>query len=92
MITEEDIEHISWLARIKLTDTELDDYTEKINPILEYFNTLDDIKENVAATYHILNLDNVFREDEASDMLSQGEALSNAEKTKNGYFKSARIV
>jgi aspartyl-tRNA(Asn)/glutamyl-tRNA(Gln) amidotransferase subunit C len=92
MITKEDVEHISWLARIKLTDAEVEEYTEKMNAILEYFNTLDEVREDVDATYHILNLNNVFREDEASSMLTQREALSNARETKDGYFKAPRIV
>lgn len=92
MIAREDIEHISWLARIKLTDQEIEEYTEKINPILEYFNTLNEVEEEAEPTYHVLNLNNVFREDEPADMLSQSDALLNAEETKDGYFKSPRIV
>ncbi|RZN14836.1 MAG: Asp-tRNA(Asn)/Glu-tRNA(Gln) amidotransferase subunit GatC [Methanosarcinales archaeon] len=92
MITTNDIEHISWLAHIWLTDSELEEYSEKINPILEYFGTLDEVEGDVDAAHHVLDLYNVWRDDVPSEMLSQEEALSNAKEIKDGYFKAARIL
>ncbi len=92
MITTSDIEHISWLAHVWLTDSELEEYSKKINPILEYFSILDEVDEDVDAAYHVLDLYNVWRDDMPSEMLSQKEALSNAKEIKDGHFKAARIL
>jgi aspartyl-tRNA(Asn)/glutamyl-tRNA(Gln) amidotransferase subunit C len=82
MITREDVEHISWLASIKIEDEEKDGLVE-----------LDEVDtEGVKPTYRVVDLANIFREDAAYDSLSQEQALENAPRTENGYFKSPRIV
>jgi aspartyl-tRNA(Asn)/glutamyl-tRNA(Gln) amidotransferase subunit C len=93
MITKEDVEHISWLASIKIKDEEKDEFVEQFNSILEYFHQLDEVDtDGVEPTYRVLDLANIFREDVARKSLSQEEALKNAPRRENGYFKSPRIV
>lgn len=93
MITREDVEHISWLASIKIEDEEKDEFVEQFNSILEYFHQLDEVDtEDVEPTYRVVDLSNIFREDAACESLSQEEALKNAPRRENGYFKSPRIV
>jgi aspartyl-tRNA(Asn)/glutamyl-tRNA(Gln) amidotransferase subunit C len=93
MITKEDVEHISWLASIKIEDVEKDEFVEQFNSILEYFHQLDEVDtDGVEPTYRVVDLANIFREDVACKSLSQEEALKNAPRRENGYFKSPRIV
>jgi len=93
MITREDVEHIGWLASIKIEDEEKDELVRHFNSILEYFHQLDEVDtENVEPTYRVVELDNIFREDVACGSLTQEEALKNAPRRENGYFKSPRIV
>jgi aspartyl-tRNA(Asn)/glutamyl-tRNA(Gln) amidotransferase subunit C len=93
MITKEDVEHISWLASIKIEDVEKDEFVEQFNSILEYFHKLDEVDtDGVEPTYRVVDLANIFREDVARKSLSQEEALKNAPRRENGYFKSPRIV
>ena len=93
MITKEDVEHISWLASIKIEDEEKDEFVEQFNSILEYFHQLDEVDtDGVEPTYRVVDLANIFREDVARKSLSQEEALKNAPRCENGYFKSPRIV
>ena len=93
MITRDDVEHISWLASIKISDEEKDEFVEQFNSILEYFHQLDEVEtEGVEPTYRVVDLANIFREDTTSRSLSQEEALKNAPRRENGYFKSPRIV
>ena len=40
MITREDVEHISWLASIKISDEEKEKFVDQFNSILEYFHQL----------------------------------------------------
>ncbi|MFZ3147760.1 MAG: Asp-tRNA(Asn)/Glu-tRNA(Gln) amidotransferase subunit GatC [Methanothrix sp.] len=93
MITREDVEHISWLASIKIEDEEKDELVEHFNTILEYFQQLDEVDtEGVKPTYRVVDLANIFREDTAYESLTQDQALKNAPRTENGYIKSPRIV
>lgn len=93
MITREDVEHISWLASIKIEDEEKDRLVEQFNSILEHFHQLDEVDtEDVQPTYRVVDLANVFREDEAVPSISQDMALQNAPRREDGYFKSPRIV
>ncbi len=93
MITREDVEHISWLASIKIEDEEKDEFVEQFNSILEYFHQLDGVDtDGIEPTFRVVDLANIFREDAARPSLSQDEALQNAPRRENGYFKSPRIV
>ena len=92
MITPEEVEHIGWLARIKLTGEEKAQYAEQMNDILDYFGKIDEIKTDVEPTYHVLELHNVFRDDVTFSSLEQDAALANAPKVKDGFFKAPRIM
>jgi aspartyl-tRNA(Asn)/glutamyl-tRNA(Gln) amidotransferase subunit C len=93
MITREDVEHIGWLASIKIEDEEKDEFVEQFNSILEYFHQLDEVDtEEVPPTYRVVDLSNIFRDDVSCKSLSQEEALRNAPRSMDGYFKSPRIV
>ena len=93
MITREDVEHISWLASIKISDEEKEKFVDQFNSILEYFHQLDEVDtEDIEPTYRVVDLANVFRDDVAFKSLTQEEALKNAPRRENGYFKSPRIV
>lgn len=93
MITGEDVDHISWLASIRVAENEKDEFVDQFNTVLEYFHQLDELDtEDVEPTYRMVELVNVFREDEAKESLPQEESLRNAPKRENGYFKSPRIV
>jgi aspartyl-tRNA(Asn)/glutamyl-tRNA(Gln) amidotransferase subunit C len=93
MITRDDVSHISWLASVKIEDAEKDEFVEQFNSILDYFHQLDEVNtDGVEPTYRVMELANIFRDDVACQSLSQEEALRNAPRRENGYFKSPRIV
>lgn len=87
------MDHISWLASIKVAEDEREGFVASFNSVLDYFHQLDELDtEDVEPTYRVVDLTNVFREDVVGESLSSEEALSNAPRTENGYFKSPRIV
>lgn len=93
MITGEDVDHIGWLASIKVAEEEKEGFVASFNSVLDYFHQLDELDtEDVEPTYRVVDLTNVFREDEVTESMSQEESLSNAPRRENGYFKSPRIV
>ncbi len=96
MITKKDLEHIAWLSRLELSEEDRERYAPKLNSVLDYFGELDKVDtEGVEPTYHVLALSNVFRDDEINSptkSLSQEEALSNAPKQQDGFFKAPRMM
>ncbi len=93
MITGEDVDHIGWLASIKVAEEEKEGFVALFNSVLDYFHQLDELDtEDVEPTYRVVDLTNVFREDVVTESISQEESLRNAPRRENGYFKSPRIV
>lgn len=96
MITRKDIEHIAWLSRLELSEKDMEKYTPKLNSVLDYFGELDRVKtDGVEPTYHVLQLSNVFRDDEPgipTGSLPQEAVISNAPKKQDGFFKAPRMM
>jgi len=93
LITKTQVEHVAWLARIELPEEEKELFTKQFNEILEYFQKIDRVDvEGVPPTYHVLDLVNVCRGDEVEPSIGEEEALRNAPKRKEGYFKAPKIV
>jgi len=92
-ITNEEVEHVAWLAHVELSEEEKKLFTAQFNEILDYFEKIDEVDtEDVPPTYHVLGLVNVYREDEAKESMKGKDALRNAPKKERGFFKAPRIV
>jgi len=92
-ISKKDVEHIASLARIELSEEEKDLFTEQFNRILDYFHKIDELDlEDVEPTYHVIELFNVFREDEVTEPLTQDMVLLNVQRRKDGYIKAPKII
>ncbi len=96
MIVKKDLEHVAWLCRLELSNEDKEKYMPQLNSILDYFNQIDEVDtEGVEPTYHVLQLSNVFRNDEQgvpTHTLPQEEALANAPKKQDGFFKAPRMM
>ncbi|AEA46388.1 Asp-tRNA(Asn)/Glu-tRNA(Gln) amidotransferase subunit GatC [Archaeoglobus veneficus] len=92
MITEEDVYKIAGLAKIEIKPEEVENFRKEFQSILEYFNILDEVTEDVEPTFHVLPISNVFRDDVPKPCLSREEALKNAKHIEDGYFKGPRVV
>jgi len=92
-ISKEQVEHVSWLARLELSEEEKKLYTQQFNDILEHFNKINELDtEKVPPTFHTANLINILRDDKVKPSLPIEEALSNAPKKKKGHFQAPRIL
>jgi aspartyl-tRNA(Asn)/glutamyl-tRNA(Gln) amidotransferase subunit C len=92
MITDEDVYHIADLAKIELKPEEVGKFRKEFEKILEYFNILDEVPEDIEPTFQVHSLSNVFREDIPSKSLPREEVLMNAKHVEDGYFKGPRIM
>ncbi|MFH1624394.1 MAG: Asp-tRNA(Asn)/Glu-tRNA(Gln) amidotransferase subunit GatC [Pseudomonadota bacterium] len=92
-ITKEEVEKVAALARLEFTDEEKEMFTNQLNIILDYFDTLKalDTRE-VEPTFHVSAIRNVFRDDEVGPSISREESLLNAPDRKGGCFRVPRII
>ena len=88
MITKTDVEQIARLACIELDEEDMQAFTIQFNAILEYFEALEDIEAELTEPEE----HNVLRPDEVTPSLTQQEALANAPRVDNGYFRGPRIL
>ena len=86
-VTGEEVRNVADLARVDLTDEEVEEFAEQFEAVLADFETLDEVPEVEDEP----DLVNVMRADEVEDGLTQEEALSNASQTEDGYFKGPRV-
>lgn len=78
-LTRQDVEKVSLLARLLLSDEELDRMTEQMGQIVAYVESLAELDtQNVAPMAHALDIHNVFAADELRPSLDRAAALANA--------------
>lgn len=86
-LTREDVAKVAHLARLKLTDQELDVFTSQLGQVLEYVDVLNEVDtENIEPMAHAIEVHNVFREDEVQESLPREAALQNAPLTDGKYY------
>lgn len=92
-ISKEQVRHVALLARLHLSDDEIDFFGGQLGQILEHIDTISKVDTSkVKPTAHAVEVTNVFREDETKACLSQDEALANAPKAEAGGFVVPKIV
>jgi len=81
------------LARLSLSDAELDQYTEQLGQILEHANDIAALNlDGVAPTAHPFGLINVVRDDVLRESLSRDAVLDMAPDAQDGRFAVPRIM
>jgi aspartyl-tRNA(Asn)/glutamyl-tRNA(Gln) amidotransferase subunit C len=79
MISREDVEHVAALARLGLTDEEIDLMQGQLNRILEAVGQLQAVDtSSVGPTAQVIALENVMRDDVARSSMPREAALGNA--------------
>jgi aspartyl-tRNA(Asn)/glutamyl-tRNA(Gln) amidotransferase subunit C len=92
-LTSEEVLHIAHLARISLTDTEVQRFTAQLSGILDHFAELAAVDtEGLEPTAHPLPLSNVMRADFVAPSLQQSEALANAPEKEDGFFRVRAVL
>jgi len=92
-ISRTEVEHVAALARLDLTDDELDRFTRELGSILEHVEELSGLTlDGVEPTAHPLPLVNVLRPDEVRPSLERGEVLAAAPAVEDNRFRVPRIL
>ncbi len=86
-ITREDVVHVARLARLELSEEELERMREQLSAILEAVGKVAQLDlEGIEPTAHPLDLVNVLADDEPRPCLTPEEALANAPDPEDGFF------
>jgi len=93
-LSRQQVEHIARLARVGLSEEDVDHFSEQLSEILDYFEQLRLVDtEGVPPTAHTLPLHNVMREDdEPRPALDKEEALANAPLREGNHFRVKVIL
>jgi len=92
-ISRADVAHLADLARISLSDEELDHLASELPAILEHVRVVQDAAgDDVAPMSHPLPISNVFREDVVRESLTADEALAAAPASEQQRFLVPRIL
>ena len=87
------VEHIAALARISLTEAEIDAFAAQLSQILEQFDALQSLDTtDVPATAHVANLDNVMRDDDIDHCLPAEDTLRNAPRRRGDFFQVRAVL
>ena len=92
-ISRDDVAHLARLARLALTDDEIDNYSGQLGAILEHVSRIQAVDvDGVVGTDNPLTDVNVTRPDAPAPSLSQAEALSGAPRAEDGRFAVPQIL
>jgi aspartyl-tRNA(Asn)/glutamyl-tRNA(Gln) amidotransferase subunit C len=87
-ISRDAVVHVARLARLELTDEELDRFAGQLDAILEAVGKVSELDlSEVEPTLHPLALSNVWAEDEPRPSLEVEEALANAPDREDDAFR-----
>ncbi len=92
-ITKKDVVYVADLAKLVLSDSDVDLYTTQLQRILGYVEKLSAIDTTgVEPTAYTVTMNTPTREDRTSKVLAGPDGLKNAPKHERGYFKVPKII
>ena len=92
-LNREEVLHIALLARLGLSETEVNRFSEQLSNILENFEILQQVDtSDVPPTAQSIALENVVREDEVAASLPQSEILANAPRKDEDCFRVRAVL
>lgn len=94
-ISKKDVEYVARLARLELTEKEKDTFTEQLGSILDYIDRLNRQETaDVPPTSHVLDLKNVWREDEVRPCPEEvrRNILANSPDREDDLFKVKKVI
>jgi aspartyl-tRNA(Asn)/glutamyl-tRNA(Gln) amidotransferase subunit C len=92
-LSREEVIHIAALARMGLSEAEIEKAREQLANILENFEVLKEVDTtNVPPTAQSINLSNVMRDDVPRESLAVEQVLANAPDREDDLFKLRPVL
>lgn len=87
------VRHVANLARLDVTDAEVEEFTGQLGDVLDYAAEIDRLAiDDVPPATHAVPVTNVFREDVVVACLDRDAALAGAPASEDGRFRVPRIL
>ena len=88
MLSRDQVLHVARLARLELTDAEVERFSGELSKVLDYVETIDELDlEGVEPTSHVIEVENALRADEPRPSLPVEAALESAPDPALGGFR-----
>ncbi len=92
MIGTEEVKHVAKLARLELTEEEVNKYSQQLGSILEYVEQMNEIDTTgIEPMPHAIPVYNVMREDVVKYEQTKEEMMANAPFEEDGFFRVPKI-
>lgn len=92
MINKEEVKHVAKLARLELTDEEVNKYSQQLGSILEYVEQMNEVDTTgIEPMPHAIPVYNVMREDVVKYEQTKEELMANAPFEEDGFFRVPKI-
>lgn len=89
----EEVEHIATLARLRLTDSEKEQFRQQLSAVLDYMAKLKEVDTaHIEPTATVLPLRTVLRPDDVTPSLTPEELLANAPAAEAGMFRVPPVL
>jgi len=88
-ITRDEVLHVARLARLELTDAEVEKFQGQLSAILEAVSKVAELDlSDVPPTAHPLEIQNAWADDDPRPSLDRGDAFRNAPDHEDDYFRT----
>ena len=89
MLSSDQVNHVARLARLELTDEEVERFGGELSKVLDYIETIAELGdlEDVAPTSHVIDVENALRADEPRPSMPVEQALASAPDAADGGFR-----
>jgi aspartyl-tRNA(Asn)/glutamyl-tRNA(Gln) amidotransferase subunit C len=92
-LSREQVGHLAKLARLALTDAELDHYAQQLAVILDSVAKVTEVATgDIKPTSHAIEMTNVFRKDEVKPSFTSATTSQNAPEWEDERFRVPRIL
>jgi aspartyl-tRNA(Asn)/glutamyl-tRNA(Gln) amidotransferase subunit C len=93
MLTKADVEKVAHLARLQFEEDELEAQFTQLESIMAMMDSLSEINtDGVEPLAHVMDIHNVFHEDEVHESIANEKALANAPSEVDHMFQVPKIV
>ena len=94
MISKKEIKKIASLAKINISDDELDNYSDQISKILEYMSMLNNVDTSKIDEFsnQLFGNEQVLRKDDVEESLNRDDILKLAPDSDGVYFKVPKVI
>ena len=92
-LTAQEVRWVAHLARLQLSEAELETMTRQLSAIVDYVDLLKQVNtDGVEPMAHALAVQNVFRADEPAASLPVADALANAPQRKGDFYRVPAVL